>query len=92
MPAEDTPQTGARQGGPGGRRGQVGAGGSQGAPDPGQGAAWTVRNPPFPAGFNAKDQPWGVGFTSTACNEPRLFEIAFAFEQASKRRKAPTLP
>jgi hypothetical protein len=32
----------------GGRRGRVGAGGSRGAPDPGQGAAWTVRNRPVP--------------------------------------------
>jgi hypothetical protein len=31
----------------GGRRGQVGAGGSRGAPDPGQDAAWTVRNRPI---------------------------------------------
>ena len=49
-------------------------------------------NPALPAGFNAADQPYGVSFTSTACNEPRLIEIAFAFEQATKRRVPPKLP
>ncbi len=49
-------------------------------------------NPALPAGFNAKDQPYGVGFTSTACNEPRLIEIAYAFEQATRRRVPPKLP
>jgi amidase len=45
--------------------------------------------PAFPAGFNAKDQPFGVGFTGTACTEPRLIELAYAFEQATKRRVPP---
>ncbi len=45
--------------------------------------------PDFPAGFNAKPAPFGVGFTGTACSEPRLIEIAFAFEQATKRRVPP---
>ena len=45
--------------------------------------------PAFPAGFNAKDQPYGVSFTGTACSEPRLLELAYAFEQATKRRVAP---
>lgn len=45
--------------------------------------------PPFPAGFNALPSPFGVSFTSTACNEGRLIELAFAFEQATKRRVAP---
>ena len=49
-------------------------------------------NPAFPAGFNAKDQPFGVAFTSTACNEPRLIELAYAFEQATKKRVPPKLP
>src|SRR5579871_526862 len=44
---------------------------------------------PFPAGFNPKPSPFGVAFTGTACSEPRLIEIAFAFEQATKRRVAP---
>ena len=45
--------------------------------------------PPFPEGFNAKLTPFGVTFTGTACSEPRLISLAYAFEQASKRRVAP---
>ena len=45
--------------------------------------------PPFPAGFNAKPQPYGVGFTGMACSEPRLIELAYSFEQATKRRAPP---
>jgi amidase len=45
--------------------------------------------PPFPNGFNARPAPFGVGFTGTACSEPRLIEIAYAFEQATKRRIPP---
>ena len=45
----------------------------------------------YPAGFEAKPTPFGVGFTGMACSEPRLLEIAFAFEQATKRRVAPPL-
>ena len=44
---------------------------------------------PFPEGFDAKPAPFGVGFTGPACSEPRLFEIAYAFEQATKRRVPP---
>jgi amidase len=43
----------------------------------------------FPAGFDPKPAPFGVAFTGTACSEPRLIELAFAFEQATKRRIAP---
>lgn len=46
-------------------------------------------NPAFPAGFNAKDQPYGVGFTGLACSEPSLIEMAYAFEQATKKRIPP---
>jgi amidase len=45
---------------------------------------------PFPEGFAAKPTPFGVGFTGMACSEPRLIELAFAFEQATKRRVPPT--
>jgi amidase len=45
--------------------------------------------PAFPAGFNAKDQPYGVSFAGTACTEPRLIELAYAFEQATRRRVPP---
>ncbi len=47
--------------------------------------------PAFPNGFAAKPAPFGVGFTGTACSEPRLIELAYAFEQATKKRVAPTL-
>jgi amidase len=47
-------------------------------------------NPPFPPGFDAKAGPFGATFTSTACQEPRLIEIAYAFEQATKKRSAPS--
>jgi amidase len=46
-------------------------------------------NPPLPAGFNAKPAPYGVSFTGLPCSEPRLIELAFAFEQAAKRRVPP---
>ena len=45
--------------------------------------------PPFPVGFNAKPAPFGVSFTGTACSEPRLIELGYAFEQATKRRVPP---
>ncbi len=45
--------------------------------------------PTFPEGFGPKPQPYGVSFTGTACTEPRLIELAFAFEQATKKRVAP---
>jgi amidase len=45
--------------------------------------------PPFPDGFHAKPAPFGVSFTGGACSEPRLIELAFAFEQATKRRQPP---
>jgi len=43
----------------------------------------------FPAGFQPKPAPFNVSFTGTACSEPKLIELAYAFEQATKRRKAP---
>ena len=44
---------------------------------------------PFPPGFEAKPAPFGVAFTGTACSEPRLIEIAYSFEHATKRRVPP---
>jgi amidase len=46
-------------------------------------------DPPFPDGFGAKPSPYGVSFTGTACSEPRLLELAYAFEQATRRRVPP---
>ncbi len=44
---------------------------------------------PFPANFDARPAPFGVGFVGGACSEARLVEIAYAFEQATMRRVAP---
>ena len=46
-------------------------------------------NAPFPGSFAAKPTPYGVGFTGMACGEPKLIELAYAFEQATKRRVPP---
>lgn len=45
--------------------------------------------PPLPDGFDAAPAPFGVAFTGGACSEPRLVALAYAFEQATKRRVAP---
>ena len=45
--------------------------------------------PAFPDGFDAKAAPFGVSFTGMACSEPRLLALAYAFEQATKRRVPP---
>ena len=44
---------------------------------------------PFPEGFDARPAPFGVGFTGANCSEPRLIELAYAFEQATQRRVPP---
>jgi amidase len=44
---------------------------------------------PLPPGFNPKPQPYGVGFTGPACSEPKLLQVAYAFEQATKKRTPP---
>lgn len=43
----------------------------------------------MPEGFDAKPRPFGVSFTGMECSEPRLIELAYAFEQAAMRRVAP---
>lgn len=53
------------------------------------GMAPNAPTPPFPEGFDAKPAPFGISFTGTACSEPRLIELAYAFEHATKRRVAP---
>ena len=55
-----------------------------GAPGASSGAA-------FPGGFDPKPSPYNVSFTGTACSEPKLIELAYAFEQATKKRVAPPL-
>jgi len=53
------------------------------------GFAPNAPTPPFPDGFSARPAPFGVSFTGLACSEPRLIELAYAFEQATKRRVPP---
>jgi amidase len=53
------------------------------------GFAPNAPQPPFPSGFDAKPAPLGISFTGGACSEPRLIALAYAFEQASKRRVPP---
>ena len=43
----------------------------------------------LPPGFNPQPSPYSLGFTGTACTEPRLIELAYAFEQATRRRVPP---
>ena len=53
-----------------------------------------IPNPPtpaFPRDFDAQPSPYGVSFTGVACSEPRLIELAYAFEQATKKRVPPPL-
>ena len=45
--------------------------------------------PPLPEGFDARPTPYGVSFTGIACSEPTLIELAYAFEQATRRRVPP---
>jgi amidase len=47
--------------------------------------------PAFPETFNARPAPFGVSFTGKACSEPTLLRLAYAFEQATKKRVPPAL-
>jgi amidase len=54
----------------------------------------TVPNAPtpaFPETFAARPAPFGVSFSGRACSEPTLLRLAYAFEQATKRRVPPPL-
>jgi amidase len=46
-------------------------------------------SPPFPDGFEAKPAPFGISFTGMACSESKLIGLAYAFEQATRRRIPP---
>ena len=48
-------------------------------------------DPPLPQGFDSAPEPFGVTFVGTACSEPQLIKLAYAFEQATKRRVPPPL-
>jgi amidase len=50
-----------------------------------------TQGPAFPPGFDPQAVPQGVSFTGGACSEPRLIELAYSFEQATKRRVPPVL-
>lgn len=49
----------------------------------------TEPDPPMPEGFDLQPRPFGVSFTGSACSEPELLALAYAFEQATMRRIAP---
>ena len=44
-----------------------------------------------PAGYTEKGMPVGVTFSGLAWSEAQLIELAYAYEQATKRRIAPVL-
>ena len=46
-------------------------------------------DPPLPENFDPAPKPFGVTFAGTACSEPRLIELAYAFEQATLKRVPP---
>ncbi len=73
---------------PGGGRG---AGAGPGAAAAGAPAGAGRGESAYPEGFNPKPSPVGVSFTGMACSEPKLIEIAYAFEQATKKRVPPRL-
>lgn len=57
------------------------------------GTVAAVSEPPFPKGFDPAPVPLGVSFTGTACGEPRLLAMAYAFEQATRKRvRPPAMP
>ncbi len=90
------PNTPGNLGGGGGGRGDTPpaapgtapAGATPSGPPTGDGRGATPPAP-FPPGFEPKPQPYGVGFTGTACSEPTLLRLAYAFEQATKKRTPP---
>jgi len=53
--------------------------------------ALVPNTPLIEAGIDARPSPFGVTFTGTACSEGRLIELAYAFEQATRRRVPPPL-
>jgi amidase len=46
-------------------------------------------DPSYPSEFELEPVPMGVSFAGRACSEPRLIEIAYAFEQATRGRVPP---
>jgi amidase len=48
-----------------------------------------LQTPGFPDGFEPRPAPFGVSFAGLACSEPRLIELGYGFEQATRRRVPP---
>ena len=46
-------------------------------------------DPPLPDGFDPQPISFGVSFIGTACSEPRLIELAYAFERVTGGRRPP---
>jgi len=46
-------------------------------------------NAKWPEGFTPRPSPFGVSFTGRACSEPKLIELAYSFEQATRKRVPP---
>ncbi|SDR04108.1 amidase family protein [Virgibacillus salinus] len=44
-----------------------------------------------PAGYTTEGKPVGITFTGKAFTEEKLIELAYAYEQATKQRKAPMI-
>jgi amidase len=44
-----------------------------------------------PAGYTSEGRPVGITFTAKAWEEPKLLSFAYAYEQASKKRRRPVL-
>lgn len=43
----------------------------------------------IPAGYTSEGMPVGITFSAKAYSEPRLIELAYSYEQATKKRVAP---
>jgi amidase len=54
------------------------------------GFAPNAPTPEFPKTFDARPNPLGVSFTGMACSEPTLLKMAYAFEQATRKRVPPS--
>ena len=52
-------------------------------------AATTPANQPFPGQFEPKPRPFGVQILAGKCAETKIIGLAYAFEQATKKRVPP---
>ena len=61
-----------------------------------EGGCWVAARAGYPsvsvpAGYTPAGRPMGVMFTGRAWSEPMLIKFAYAYEQATRRRRPPTL-